>query len=154
MLILKMVALHAEDPGMITSESFSLFGIGWFVLADFIPRALPSVSFMIVMQSRRNSSVNSVNSVNGGPYGRRDQVSFAKLATEDDGGPGDAEGSLTQPMLTPVVQSGVTSNSQNSQSMISKFFGNLGFGEGGGNDDFDYDSEGEVTEYYPNSQRM
>jgi len=53
MLIVKMVAVHASE--MVTSPSFSLFGLLWFCLSDFIPRAAPTLAFIFLMSSKRPS---------------------------------------------------------------------------------------------------
>ena len=57
MLFLKMVALHSST--VITSNRFRLFGLFWFVLADFVPRGLPMLAFIaLMMYSRRDTGSN------------------------------------------------------------------------------------------------
>lgn len=47
MLIIKLVAFH--DDVIVTSPSFPLFGFGWFVFSDFIPRLVPTSAFIVAM---------------------------------------------------------------------------------------------------------
>lgn len=47
MLICKMVALHEETT--VTNPTFALFGFGWFLFSDFIPRAVPATAFITAM---------------------------------------------------------------------------------------------------------
>ena len=49
MLIVKMVAFH--DSVVVSSPGFPLFGFGWFVFSDFIPRVVPTVAFIAAMIS-------------------------------------------------------------------------------------------------------
>lgn len=51
MLAAKMAAFHTSHK--ITSKSFPLFGFWWFTFSDFIPRAIPSLAFIVIMQTRR-----------------------------------------------------------------------------------------------------
>ena len=53
MLIIKSIALNSDDT--VTSDRFPLFGFYWFCLSDFIPRILPSLSFILLMKSKRRS---------------------------------------------------------------------------------------------------
>lgn len=53
MLIAKMVAVHASKR--VTTPSFSLFGMLWFCLSDFIPRAAPALAFIFLMSTKRPS---------------------------------------------------------------------------------------------------
>jgi hypothetical protein len=62
MLILKLVAYH-DDSFSVTSTFFPLFGLLWFTLCDFIPRALPTISFMILMQSNKAKATADRESV-------------------------------------------------------------------------------------------
>mmetsp|Transcript_33248 Transcript_33248/g.48108 ORF Transcript_33248/g.48108 Transcript_33248/m.48108 type:complete len:482 (-) Transcript_33248:92-1537(-) len=54
MLVAKMAALHSS--AQVTSAYFSLFGLGWFVFADFVPRALPSLACLLLLSLRRPGS--------------------------------------------------------------------------------------------------
>jgi hypothetical protein len=47
MLSIKIIAFRYS--GTVTSPSIPLFGLAWFFLADFIPRCLPSVAFILLM---------------------------------------------------------------------------------------------------------
>ena len=51
MLILKSIALNSNDT--ITTSAFPLFGFYWFCFSDFIPRMLPSITFVLLMRSKR-----------------------------------------------------------------------------------------------------
>lgn len=51
MLMAKMIAIHSSSQ--LTSRSFALFGLGWFLLADFVPRALPALAFIFLMRTKR-----------------------------------------------------------------------------------------------------
>lgn len=80
MLMAKMIAIHTSSQ--LTSRSFALFGFGWFLLADFIPRALPALAFIFLMRTKRPA---------------RDQIKdtnrsfqFARLAHDEGEGGGDA----------------------------------------------------------------
>ena len=53
MLVTKMVAVHASQR--VTTPSFSLFGMLWFCLSDFIPRAAPTLAFIFLMSTKRPS---------------------------------------------------------------------------------------------------
>jgi hypothetical protein len=94
MLIIKMIALHTTST--ITGENFTLFGIGWFILSDFIPRALPSSLFMFLFLSKKkniisdNNNNNNLNSRNNSVSSGRcmdnksDDFQFVKLANGEE----------------------------------------------------------------------
>lgn len=52
MLLLKVVALH-DHSFHVTSTYFTLFGLCWYTLTDFIPRVIPNFVFMLLMQTNR-----------------------------------------------------------------------------------------------------
>lgn len=60
MLIIKMAALHSQK--VVTTEVFTLFGFGWFLIGDFIPRAFPSIAFMLLMQQSKRIGTASEGS--------------------------------------------------------------------------------------------
>lgn len=62
MLIAKAVALAQDST--ITTRSFSLFGLGWFICSDFIPRVIPSLAFVWLMRTKRPSSTESSSEEN------------------------------------------------------------------------------------------
>lgn len=47
MLICKISALHEDTT--VSSPTFPIFGFGWFLFADFIPRVVPSAAFITAM---------------------------------------------------------------------------------------------------------
>ena len=47
MLMCKIAALHQSTT--VSSPTFALFGFGWFLFADFIPRAVPAFAFITAM---------------------------------------------------------------------------------------------------------
>jgi hypothetical protein len=47
MLIIKLIAFH--DDIIVTSPAFPLFGFGWFLFSDFIPRIVPTSAFIVAM---------------------------------------------------------------------------------------------------------
>jgi hypothetical protein len=47
MLICKLVAFH--DDVVVTTPAFPLFGFGWFIFSDFIPRLVPTSAFITAM---------------------------------------------------------------------------------------------------------
>lgn len=53
MLLAKIIVLHSS--AQITNRSFSLFGVTWFVFADFIPRVVPTLAFIYLMRLTRPS---------------------------------------------------------------------------------------------------
>jgi hypothetical protein len=59
MLFLKMVALHSST--VITNNRFRLFGLFWFILADFLPRGLPSLAFVALMMYSRRDTNSDLN---------------------------------------------------------------------------------------------
>lgn len=52
MLIAKMALIH-DNSHNLGSASFKLFGFGWFLFSDFIPRALPSLAFIFLMRTKK-----------------------------------------------------------------------------------------------------
>jgi hypothetical protein len=51
MVTLTILALRTTQP--VTAPSFALFGFLWTVFADFIPRVLPCLAFIQLMQNKR-----------------------------------------------------------------------------------------------------
>lgn len=66
MLIVKSVALSSNDT--VTSKEFPLFGLLWFCFSDFIPRVLPSTTFVLLMRSRRREVKREMESSLSGGY--------------------------------------------------------------------------------------
>lgn len=56
MLIGKMAELHTQKE--YTNHVFSLFGLLWFCLSDFIPRAVPSLAFIFLMRQKKPTKTN------------------------------------------------------------------------------------------------
>lgn len=52
MLILKMAMIHHGD-NIYYHTNFKLFGFGWFLCSDFIPRALPTLAFIFLMRTKK-----------------------------------------------------------------------------------------------------
>lgn len=131
MLVAKMVAVHASQR--VTTPSFSLFGVLWFCLSDFIPRAAPSLAFIFLMSTKRPSKeIRSSTSHKHRPDS--DDYQFVHLQASDSyrrhsedglqslyfgGGGGGGVHSNTELMLKSdffLVESPVHSNSASSGS--------------------------------------
>jgi hypothetical protein len=87
MLILKSIALNSDDT--ITSEKFTLFGFYWFCFSDFIPRVLPSITFVLLMRSKRRGIKRELDStLSKGLYSSRPSMSggarFTYVGDEED----------------------------------------------------------------------
>lgn len=86
MLLAKMVALHSDS--YLTSPSFTLFGILWFIVSDFIPRVLPCLAFILLMKTKRQPTKD----MNAVPSSRKNSLSafqFISLIGEDEEEEGD-----------------------------------------------------------------
>lgn len=63
MLVVKLVTLDYN-----TVPTFSLFGILWFTLADFIPRVVPSIAMMKIASSTNNTNNSEGENNNNSNY--------------------------------------------------------------------------------------
>mmetsp|Transcript_11281 Transcript_11281/g.18469 ORF Transcript_11281/g.18469 Transcript_11281/m.18469 type:complete len:350 (-) Transcript_11281:139-1188(-) len=50
-LVIKLSELQTKKN--LTGENFAMYGVLWFCLSDFIPRVIPSLSFMYLMRTKR-----------------------------------------------------------------------------------------------------
>lgn len=98
MLIGKMAELHTEKE--YTNHSFPLFGLLWFVLADFIPRAVPSLAFIFLMRQKRptstktNQSASDTASDGSRSISMKNAFEFGRMQTSDEETGHDPDGSL------------------------------------------------------------
>ena len=92
MLVLKMAELHGSND--LTSSSFTFFGLLWFFFADFIPRVLPTISFVLLMRTRGRGSNESKSGITqsrgshgvemgGGISQNEDAFQFVKLEGDE-----------------------------------------------------------------------
>jgi hypothetical protein len=61
MLTAKFIALYTDTT--VTTKTAPLFGLLWFIFSDFIPRVIPTLSFVLLMQTRRRSRQSQLNSL-------------------------------------------------------------------------------------------
>lgn len=99
MLILKSIALNSNDT--ITSERFPLFGFYWFCFSDFIPRVLPSFTFVLLMRSKRRGIKRELDStLSKGLYSSRPSMPgnnterFTYMGDEEDYDEDDSENEI------------------------------------------------------------
>jgi hypothetical protein len=95
MLIAKMAELHTEKE--YTNHVFTLFGLLWFTLADFIPRAVPALAFIFLMRQKRPSQ--KANPVAESSEATRsismsNAFEFGRMQTSDEETGNDGGGSL------------------------------------------------------------
>ncbi len=91
MLMAKMIALHTSSQ--LTSPDSALFGLVWFIFADFVPRALPTLAFIFLMRTKRPAR-DQIKEGNNAAMG--DDFGFVRLSTGDEelGGGSRAEAML------------------------------------------------------------
>lgn len=87
MLILKSIALNSEDT--VTSSTFPLFGFYWFCFSDFIPRVLPSLTFVLLMRSKRRGIKRELDTslhkgISNSRQSNRNSNRFTYLGDEED----------------------------------------------------------------------
>ena len=89
MLCAKMAALYSDH--LVTTQSFPLFGFGWFVFSDFIPRILPCIAFMALMRTRKLTTDQKRSLQTGDDYSQQtssnqndtDEFQFVLLASDE-----------------------------------------------------------------------
>jgi hypothetical protein len=81
MLCVKMAALFSNST--VTSTHFRLFGVGWFICADFIPRVLPTMAFILLMKTKPLGR----KSIYGGTQGSMDGRGSGGVNVMMKGGP-------------------------------------------------------------------
>jgi hypothetical protein len=64
MMVVKIVVLYTDAP--VTTRSFTLFGFVWMLLADFIPRVVPSLFLMLLMRNKRTIAQDQATAASSG----------------------------------------------------------------------------------------
>jgi hypothetical protein len=64
MMVVKIVALYTDAP--VTTRSFTLFGFAWMLLADFIPRVVPSLFLILLMRNKRTIAQDQATAASSG----------------------------------------------------------------------------------------
>lgn len=76
MLMAKMIAIHSNL--LLTSPDFTMYGMLWFIFADFIPRAVPSLAFIFLMKTKKPAR-DQIKSADPGA----DDFQFVRLAGDE-----------------------------------------------------------------------
>ena len=96
LLVLKVVIVHGMSEQHITTPYFSLFGILWFLLADWTPRAVPVVVFLYLMGSgpdkegdnlkncEHQSDFDTLGAANEGSYSSRAEEENLQLSVHSE----------------------------------------------------------------------